>query len=159
MTFSILLNIVGQDLVEFQNLPLLSEAEGHKKVVPLSNQALPSNMGRWLLGFSVLSAALLATTFAYQETKRSTARDAWRMEDNQEERRKEVKGDNPSNENQENSVMHNVFINIHSFGRSSLLHLPLLFFFQINRELRMIKLFNLAQTFRTYYIHIELHSY
>ena len=50
-----------------------------------------------------------------------------------------------------------VFINIHSFGRSSLLHLPLLFFFQINRELRMIKLFNLAQTFRTYYIHIELH--
>ena len=108
MTFSILLNIVGQDLVEFQNLPLLSEAEGHKKVVLLSNQTLPSNMGRWLLGFSVLSAALLATTFAYQETKRSTARDAWRMEDNQEERRKEVKGDKPSNENQENSVMHNV---------------------------------------------------
>merc|ERR1719204_1500237 len=65
-------------------------------------------MGRWLLGFSVLSAALLATTFAHQETKRSTARDAWRMEDNQEERRKEVKGDNPSNENQENSVMRKV---------------------------------------------------
>merc|ERR1719295_440731 len=44
-----------------------------------------------LSGFVVVSVVLLAASFAHQEVKLSRARDAWRMEDNKEERRKEVK--------------------------------------------------------------------
>ena len=53
--------------------------------------ALFSNMVRNLSGFVVVSVALLAASFAHQEVQLSRARDAWRMEDNREERRKEVK--------------------------------------------------------------------
>merc|ERR1711953_936208 len=53
--------------------------------------ALLNSMGRGLSGLVVVSATLLAATFAHQEVNLSEARDAWRMEDNQEERRKEEK--------------------------------------------------------------------
>ena len=56
---------------------------------PLS-LALLSSMGRGLSGLVVVSA-ILAATFVHQEIKLSEARDAWRMEDNMEERRKKEK--------------------------------------------------------------------
>merc|ERR1712130_118371 len=53
--------------------------------------ALFTNMKQNLSGFFLVSVIILAAGFAHQEVKLSRTRDDWRMEDNKEERRKEVK--------------------------------------------------------------------
>ena len=63
----------------------------HKRAGHPISRALFTSMVRNLLGFLVVTFILLAAVFAHQEAKLSRARDAWRMEDNREERRKEVK--------------------------------------------------------------------